>query len=97
MKVVNAPVVVVLQRFAVKGLSPDSLTSVSLGAGDAFPSDRAYALLDRNSGKSFDPTKPSFNHKSHFVCAFTECEALSAVETRLVFSPSCAMHCAIAM
>lgn len=75
------PKVLALQRFAVKGLSDDPLQRVTLDVGSAFPADRAFALLDRATGKKFDPTKPAFNHKSNFACAFTECEKLSQVST----------------
>ncbi|GMH57544.1 hypothetical protein TL16_g02410 [Triparma laevis f. inornata] len=62
-------------------MSDDSLQRVTLDVGSAFPADRAFALLDRATGKTFDPTKPAFNHKSNFACAFTECEKLSQVST----------------
>ena len=70
-----------LHRFAVKGLGPDSLPSVSLQAGDAFPHDRAWALLKKEHQAKFDTRAPAWLHKEHFACAYTAGEALAALET----------------
>ena len=38
------PIVSGLYRFAVKGLSPQSMSSVTVAAGQPFPMDRIFAL-----------------------------------------------------
>ncbi|GMH83017.1 hypothetical protein TrVE_jg524 [Triparma verrucosa] len=73
--------VLALQRFVIKGFSPDSLQSVSLDRGSSFPKDRTFALLDDSTGAKFDPLNPKFNHKSNFACSFTEGSILSKIRT----------------
>jgi len=49
-----------LHRFAVKGLGPDNLPSVSLQAGEAFPHDREWALLKTEHASKFDASAPAW-------------------------------------
>lgn len=70
-----------LHRFAVKGLGPDSLPSVNLQAGEAFPHDREWALLKKEHEGKFDAEAPAWLHKEHFACAYTAGEALAALES----------------
>lgn len=59
------PRIVALQRFPVKGLSPEPLESVDLTIGDPIPGDRAYAVENGPSG--FDPRHPAFLPKMKFL------------------------------
>ncbi|KAL7465168.1 hypothetical protein ACHAXS_005499 [Conticribra weissflogii] len=81
-----------LYRYAVKGLSGDSLVSVTLNEGDGtFEDDRRFALLfDNSSGdggggsderNSFDEVNPVWLHKANFLCAFTAPELLATLLT----------------
>jgi uncharacterized protein YcbX len=70
-----------LHRFAVKGLGPDSLRSVVVGRGEAFPHDREWALLKSENSDKFDALAPEWLHKEHFECAFTAAQVLSQLET----------------
>lgn len=75
--------VISLSRWAVKGLSADSLRSVRLSPGATFPNDRRWALLDLESrgASEWDATAPQWLHKENFVCAFTASELLSRYDT----------------
>jgi len=57
--------VATLQRFPVKGLSPQSLPAVSLAVGETLPFDRAWAVENGPSG--FDPTAPAHMPKIRFL------------------------------
>lgn len=59
------PRIVALQRFPVKGLSPEPLDAVDLSIGDAIPGDRVYAVENGPSG--FDPRHPAFLPKMKFL------------------------------
>jgi len=75
--------VIALSRYAIKGLSPDSLESVVLDCpGATFPDDRRYALI--KSGNDFDPENPEWIHKEKFLCAFTAAELLAGYDTQYV-------------
>lgn len=53
-----------LHRYAVKGLSGDSLTTAVLGGGDGtLEDDRRFALLYDTSGDKFDGGDPEWLHK----------------------------------
>ena len=53
-----------LHRYAVKGLSGDSVSSMKLNADDGtFEDDRRFALLYDTSGDKFDGEDPSWLHK----------------------------------
>jgi uncharacterized protein YcbX len=90
-------IVTSLNRYAVKGLSGDALTSVELHwPGETFPDDRRFALLRRQRGKRKDDEEEeqqqqqqrgaefrpgTWLHKENFLCAFTEPELLSRLKT----------------
>lgn len=68
-----------LYRYPVKGLSPESLEQVTLGPGDCFPWDRAYAI---EQGKPvFDESKPSYFPKRFFLELMLH-EELARLQTR---------------
>jgi uncharacterized protein YcbX len=81
-----------LYRHACKGLSADSLNSVSLKPGDTFPDDRRYALLKIQDGSfddddgskplQFDPENPEWLHKANFLCAFSAPELMAKFEAK---------------
>jgi uncharacterized protein len=67
-----------LYRYAVKGLSGDDLTKVTLlNPGDTFPDDRRFALLLKKNEAKFDVSDPEWLHKENFLCAFTDSHLLS--------------------
>ncbi len=70
--------IVSLYRYPVKGLSGETLKSVSLGEGATFPSDRAFAIENGPSG--FDPAAPSWQPKIKFLCLMRNAR-LAALET----------------
>ena len=59
------PFVKAIYRYPVKGLSPESLPSASLGIGATLPCDRAYAIENGPSG--FDPAAPAYFPKIRFL------------------------------
>mmetsp|Transcript_19515 Transcript_19515/g.38564 ORF Transcript_19515/g.38564 Transcript_19515/m.38564 type:complete len:404 (-) Transcript_19515:171-1382(-) len=87
-----------LHRYAVKGLSGDSLVSVTLNEGDGtFEDDRRFALLfdsssDDNVGgdekDAFDEANPAWLHKANFLCAFTAPELLATLLTEYLIESS---------
>ncbi len=60
-----SPTVTALYRYAVKGLSPEALPSVTLAAGGTMPFDRAYAI--ENGPGRFDPESPRHLPKITFL------------------------------
>lgn len=54
-----------IRRYAVKGLSGESLESASLAAGKGIPHDRRFALAHASSG--FDRSDPHWLPKQHFL------------------------------
>lgn len=65
-----------LHRYAVKGLSPDSLSTVNL-TSNRFPDDRRYALHQTNKR----PWKEKWLHKENFLCAFTHPDLLAKFQS----------------
>lgn len=71
-----------LHRYAVKGLSGDSIKSVTLQQGDGtFEDDRRFALLYDDGDRNFDQNDPQWLHKDNFLCAFTAPELLATLRT----------------
>ncbi len=71
-----------LHRYAVKGLSGDSIKSVTLQQGDGtFEDDRRFALLCNDGDRNFDQNDPQWLHKDNFLCAFTAPELLATLRT----------------
>ena len=70
-----------LYRYAVKGLSGDSLSSVKLAThGETFPDDRRYALLYEKNQDKFNGK--DWLHKENFLCAFTEPALMASLESK---------------
>lgn len=61
-----------LYRYAVKGLSGDTLDKVRLAPGETFPDDRRFALLKTTGLDEFDPQNPAWLPKENFLCSFTD-------------------------
>src|SRR5579875_1587175 len=55
-----------LYRYPVKGLTPEALEEVEVPEGGTLPWDRAFALA--RPGTAFDPARPEWRQKSHFLC-----------------------------
>jgi uncharacterized protein YcbX len=73
-----------LYRYAVKGLSGDSIETVTLQEGDGtFEDDRRFALMYANSSgdEDFDEDNPQWLHKDNFLCAFTAPELLATLRS----------------
>lgn len=53
-----------LHRYAIKGLSSDSVSKIQLNDGDGtFEDDRRFALLYADEKKEFDEDNPTWLHK----------------------------------
>jgi len=74
------PVVSGIYRYPIKGLSPQRVPSVTLLAGQPFPSDRRFALLRPDS--PMDIAAPKWAKKGLFVMLMLD-EALARVRTHL--------------
>jgi uncharacterized protein YcbX len=72
-----------LQRYPVKGLSPESLSAVTLTKGDYFPGDRLFAI--ENGPAGFDPENPQHQPKIKFLMLMRN-EALARLKTRYLDS-----------
>jgi uncharacterized protein YcbX len=72
------PTVTALYRYAVKGLSPEALPSVTLEAGGLMPFDRAYAI--ENGPGRFDPESPRHLPKITFLMLMRD-ERLATLAT----------------
>lgn len=72
-----------LHRYAVKGLSGDSLETVRFSEDSAgtFPDDRRFALLQKDKVDKFDSSEPVWLHKENFLCAFTRPELVATLDT----------------
>ena len=68
-----------LYRYPVKGLTPEALQSVALGAGATMPFDRAYAI--ENGTGVFDPAHPAYLPKIHFLMLMKN-EQLAGLDCR---------------
>jgi uncharacterized protein len=58
-----------IQRYPIKGLSPENLESVVLAAGGGIPGDRRYAIAHGET--PFDPAAPVHLGKTHFLSLMT--------------------------
>jgi uncharacterized protein YcbX len=72
-----------LQRYPVKGLSPEPLTHVALTKGDYFPGDRLFAI--ENGPAGFDPDNPQHQPKIKFLMLMRN-ESLARLKTRYLDS-----------
>lgn len=68
-----------LQRYPVKGLSPEPLSSAALTKGGYFPGDRLFAVENGPSG--FDPERPEHQPKIKFLMLMRN-ESLARLTTR---------------
>ena len=71
-----------LNRYPVKGLSPEPLTGVDVEAGGALPWDRAFALAQGDA--PFDPNAPTWLKKTNFMCLMANAKAAAL---KSVFDP----------
>lgn len=67
-----------LYRYPVKGLSPETMPTVALTAGEAVPFDRAYAI--ENGPGRFDPEQPQHLPKINFLMLMRD-ERLATLTT----------------
>ena len=74
------PIVSGLYRFPVKGLSPQSMSSVTVAAGQPFPMDRIFALA--RPGTSINSKNPIWAKKSKFVMLMAD-QQLAEVQTEV--------------
>jgi uncharacterized protein YcbX len=72
-----------LQRYPVKGLSPETLSSVALTKGDYFPGDRLFAI--ENGPAGFEPDNPQHQPKIKFLMLMRN-ESLARLKTRYIDS-----------
>jgi len=72
-------VVTDLYTYPVKSLNPERLESVALGAGGAFPHDRAFAL--KKGDWAFDAANPEYKFKTFFHVLMRD-ERLAALKSR---------------
>jgi uncharacterized protein YcbX len=72
-----------LQRYPVKGLSPEPLTQAVLTKGDYFPGDRLFAI--ENGPAGFDPDHPQHQPKIKFLMLMRN-ESLARLKTRYLDS-----------
>ncbi|HST94610.1 MAG TPA: MOSC domain-containing protein [Microvirga sp.] len=68
-----------LQRYPVKGLSPEPLDAANLARGDYFPGDRLFAV--ENGPAGFDPASPQHQPKIKFLMLMKN-ESLARLTTR---------------
>jgi uncharacterized protein len=68
-----------LQRYPVKGLSPETLESATLAKGGYFPGDRLFAI--ENGPAGFDPENPQHQPKIKFLMLMRN-ENLARLKTR---------------
>lgn len=74
--------IVELYRHAVKGLSSDKLTKVTFAeAGETFPDDRRFALLQKKNEDKFNSASPEWLHKENFLCSFSDPKLMSTFQT----------------
>ncbi|MEP9376593.1 MOSC domain-containing protein [Aquabacter sp. CN5-332] len=70
---------VTIQRFPVKGFSPEPMEAVELEADRFFPADRLYAVENGPSG--FDPAAPAYLKKTAFLVLMRNAR-IAALKTR---------------
>lgn len=70
-----------LWRYPVKGLSPESIQTVDVTAGEGFLGDRRFALAHSNT--AFDPAHPEWMPKSNFLTLARD-PRLAALTTRWI-------------
>lgn len=75
----NPARVTALYRYPVKGLSAETLKSVTLSPEATFPADRTFAIENGPSG--FDPAAPKWQPKIKFLCLMRNAK-LAALSTR---------------
>lgn len=75
-----------LYRYPVKGLTPEALERAEVQAGGSIPWDRAFALAHGDAG--FDPDKPVWLPKWHFMCLMKHARAAQLFS---VFDPRSGM------
>jgi uncharacterized protein YcbX len=68
-----------IYRYPIKGLSPETLTSVALRPGQTLPGDRSYAIENGPSG--FNSADPRYFPKTYFLMLMRD-ERLAALHTR---------------
>jgi uncharacterized protein YcbX len=68
-----------LQRYPVKGLSPETMESATLAKGGYFPGDRLFAI--ENGPAGFDPENPQHQPKIKFLMLMRN-ESLARLRTR---------------
>lgn len=68
-----------IYRYPVKGLSAEELLGVELSPDEGLPRDRAYALA--RPGAPFDPARPVWLRKTHFLMLMTD-ERLAELQVR---------------
>ena len=74
----SAMTITKLLRYAVKGLSGDELSSVTITHSEkTFPDDRRFALFKESSPLVFDENDPQWLHKENFLCAFSDPEMMA--------------------
>jgi uncharacterized protein YcbX len=72
-----------LQRYPVKGLSPEPLNEAALAKGDYFPGDRLFAI--ENGPAGFDADNPQHQPKIKFLMLMRN-ESLARLKTRYLDS-----------
>ena len=68
-----------INRYPVKGLSPETLGKVALVPGQCLPHDRRFAVALPST--RFDPDRPEWLSKTHFVMLMRD-EKLAQLHTR---------------
>ncbi|SCY27556.1 MOSC domain-containing protein [Microvirga guangxiensis] len=68
-----------LQRYPVKGLSPENLETATLDKGGYFPGDRLFAI--ENGPAGFEPSSPQHQPKIKFLMLMRN-ESLARLKTR---------------
>ncbi len=71
--------IVRMNRYPIKGLSPEPLSTINLRAGDGIPGDRLFGFARYNSG--FDPRDPKPLRKDRFVVLLNEAR-LAGLQTK---------------
>ncbi len=72
-----------LQRYPVKGLSPETLETAALSKGGYFPGDRLFAV--ENGPAGFEPSNPQHQPKIKFLMLMRN-ESLARLKTRYLDS-----------